>query len=522
MVISEVFRTPMPDVSLGKRGTLLEGLQEGIATQLAVLDDAALTGIGQSSADVLGVPGTTLAARLTGHLVREIMFRGSRGGPLKPLADQINFDAAYLNDRRAAGVLDRVHAGVLAILDRLDGQPVAVTAEEFASDVRALLEALAEQAAHGRLPSYLWGRADVLALSREVKVRSGIRKGASGEANAASGQAYALAADRGGQGSETMPWRDVVAAHDRVVVLADAGLGKSWLIRTETRRLASIALAQADDDFAKVVIPVPLRCDQLAAAEGPDLPSRAASFLAGEGLLAARSRGPMTERIRAGRAVVLLDALDELTSDEAGIVRGLIESWSRRAGPHVRVRCMITSRIAGYAGPPLPDAAEVELQPFTPGDVTQVIRAWQLPVAAERELMGRASDPAVAAMARVPLLLVMLCALASEQPAGSELPRTRGELYERVLRWFLTRAHRSAGDPATQPLTDIQVEALLDLLAPIAFTFATSAGEWTDLMSVKDLFGAIRDAGPAFTDLPATGPGPDVPVSRRWNPCPGP
>ena len=46
MVISEVFRTPMPDASLGKRGTLLEGLQEGIATQLAVLDDATLTGTG--------------------------------------------------------------------------------------------------------------------------------------------------------------------------------------------------------------------------------------------------------------------------------------------------------------------------------------------------------------------------------------------------------------------------------------------------------------------------------------------
>lgn len=190
-----------------------------------------------------------------------------------------------------------------------------------------------------------------------------------------------------------MPWHEAVTAHDRVIVLADAGLGKSWLIRTETRRLASTALAQAEHDFAKVVIPVPLRCDQLAAADGPDLPSRAASFLAGQGLLAARARGPMTELIRAGRAVVLLDALDELTGDEAGIVRGLIESWSRRAGP--QARCLITSRIAGYAGPPLPDAMEVELQPFTSGDVTQVIRAWQLPAAAERELMGRANDPAV-------------------------------------------------------------------------------------------------------------------------------
>ena len=500
MVIGEVFRTRgLREVGQAGGRTLLEAIGAGVSLQLAVLGDPKLTGQGVSSADVLGIPDGVIAERLTDHLVETIRSAALRGGPLKPLADRIDHDAAYLRDRRVAGVLARVDDGVRTILDRLDGQPVTVTAEEFASDVQALLESLAEQAGRGRLPSYLWGRADVLALSREVRVRSGIRKGASDEANAASGRAYALAADRDGQGSETMPWHEAVAARDRVIVLADAGLGKSWLIRTETRRLASTALAQADRDFAKVVIPVPLRCDQLAAAEGPDLPSRAASFLAGQGPLAARSRGPMTELIRAGRAVVLLDALDELTSDEAGIVRGLIESWSRRAGP--QARCLITSRIAGYAGPPLPDAVEVELQPFTSGDVTQVIRAWQLPAAAERELMGRANDPAVAAMARVPLLLVMLCALASEQPTGSELPRTRGELYDRVLRWFLTRAHRSADDPATQPLTDIQVEALLELLAPIAYTFAASPGGWTDLMPAKDLLDAIRAAGPAFTDL---------------------
>ncbi len=500
MVIGEVFRTRgLREVGQAGGQTLLEAIGAGVSLQLAVLGDPKLTGQGVSSADVLGIPDAVIAERLTDHLVETIRSAALRGGPLKPLADRIDHDAAYLRDRRVAGVLARVDDGVRTILDRLDGQPVTVTAEEFASDVQALLESLAEQAARGRLPSYLWGRADVLALSREVRVRLGIRKGASGEANAASGQAYALAADRDGQGSETLPWHEVVAAHNRVIVLADAGLGKSWLIRTETRRLASTALAQADHDFATVVIPVPLRCDQLAAAEGPDLPSRAASFLAGQGPLAARSRGPMTELIRAGRAVVLLDALDELTGDEAGIVRGLIESWARRAGP--QARCLITSRIAGYAGPPLPDAMEVELQPFTSADVTQVIRAWQLPAAAERELMGRADDPAVAAMARVPLLLVMLCALASEQPTGSELPRTRGELYDRVLRWFLTRAHRSADDPATQPLTDIQVEALLELLAPIAYTFAASPAGWTDLMPAKDLLDAIRAAGPAFTDL---------------------
>jgi hypothetical protein len=47
---------------------------------LAVLDDAELTDVGHSSADVLGVPGDVLADKLTDHLVREIVLRGSSGG----------------------------------------------------------------------------------------------------------------------------------------------------------------------------------------------------------------------------------------------------------------------------------------------------------------------------------------------------------------------------------------------------------------------------------------------------------
>ena len=96
MVISEVFRDPVPDAPLAGPVMLLEGLQAGIAGQLAVLDDAELTGTGQSSADVLGVPGTVLADRLTGHLVREIIVRGSGGGPLTPLADQFNHELTRL------------------------------------------------------------------------------------------------------------------------------------------------------------------------------------------------------------------------------------------------------------------------------------------------------------------------------------------------------------------------------------------------------------------------------------------
>ncbi len=74
-------------------------------------------------------------------------------------------------------------------------------------------------------------------------------------------------------------------------------------------------------------------------------------------------------------------------------------------------------------------------------------------------------------------------------------------MYERVLRWFLTRAHRSLDDPGAPALDEVQVDALLQVLAPLAYTFATQPAGWTDLMPGDSLLNAIRTAGAAFTEL---------------------
>ena len=248
-----------------------------------------------------------------------------------------------------------------------------------------------------------------------------------------------------------------------------------------------------------MVIPVPLRCDQLAAAAGTDLADKAAGYLVAQGLLAERSRAGVAAMVRAGEAVVLLDALDELTKMESGLVRHLVRSWADQAGD--RARCVITSRIAGYTGSPLQGAREVELQAFTPDDAAAAIDAWLLPPTAAARLRDRLRDPATGAMARIPLLLALLCSLAAQAPGGEALPRTRGQLYERVLRWFLTGTHRSLDDPGAPARDNVEVEALLQILAPLAFAFATQPAGWTDLMSTDSLLNAIRAVGPAFTEL---------------------
>jgi hypothetical protein len=105
MVVSQVFGEPVPGAPLAGETTVLQVLQAGIVAQLAVLDDASLTGTGQSSAELLGVPGTVVAAKLAGHLLREIVVRGSRGGPLEPLANQLNHDVTHLQGQRLEGML---------------------------------------------------------------------------------------------------------------------------------------------------------------------------------------------------------------------------------------------------------------------------------------------------------------------------------------------------------------------------------------------------------------------------------
>jgi hypothetical protein len=119
MAVGEVFRGPQ-EVALAGRGTLLEALQAGIAARLAVLDDPAVTGTGRSSMELLGVPRGALAQTLAGRLVHQITVRGSGGGPLTALADQLNHDMTHLQGRRLEGMLAQV-VGLVTALAQSDG-----------------------------------------------------------------------------------------------------------------------------------------------------------------------------------------------------------------------------------------------------------------------------------------------------------------------------------------------------------------------------------------------------------------
>ena len=168
MVIHEVFRAPVPDAPLAGVAALVEGLQAGIAGQLAVLDDAGLTGTGHSSAEVLGVPDAVLADRLAGHLVREIMLRGSRGGPLTPLADQFNHDLTHLQVRRVEVQGQRVESMLARLANQVRdalarpgshvptaGRPLGEATDPFALEVHRPVQPEDPPLGLPELPAYV-------------------------------------------------------------------------------------------------------------------------------------------------------------------------------------------------------------------------------------------------------------------------------------------------------------------------------------------------------------------------------
>jgi WD40 repeat protein len=125
LVMSQVFSEPVPSAPLAGHETVLEALQAGIAGQMGSLDDASLTEVGQSSADVLEVPGAVLAEKLTAHLLREIVARGASGGPLTPLAAQLNHDVTHMQGQRLESMVGLLTGEMREALDRLDSTQIA-------------------------------------------------------------------------------------------------------------------------------------------------------------------------------------------------------------------------------------------------------------------------------------------------------------------------------------------------------------------------------------------------------------
>jgi HEAT repeat protein len=297
--------------------------------------------------------------------------------------------------------------------------------------------------------------------------------------------------------SRSLPQRKPIAEalYERnrggLVILGDPGSGKSTLLHFLTlihaRGEAAGRLGVAPEEADRLPIFVPLAAfdDMRHRVEGLTL----LEFLP---LYYDRRRGlpglgPLFRRaIEAGRALVLLDGLDEVL--DAGSrayvaeqVGALVNEWAPRG-----VRFAITSRIVGYREAPVPGQLPTwSVLDFGPPEIELFARRWAL--AFEKwtaggetaEALQRArqlendllsdvrSSESVRRLAANPLMLTMLALLRRQV---GRLPNRRVLLYESYLgtlleNWMVARS-LGARERSRDALDRLEAE---NVLIPLAF-----------------------------------------------------
>jgi tetratricopeptide (TPR) repeat protein len=123
-VVDQVFQVRLPTAPLEEQPTILQALQTAVTGQLAVLGDASVTGTGESSAQALGLSVQRITETLVRNVVQEILARGAGGGPLAPLAEQLNHDLTHLQGEHTTGMLTRIVQELVRLTEQPAARPV--------------------------------------------------------------------------------------------------------------------------------------------------------------------------------------------------------------------------------------------------------------------------------------------------------------------------------------------------------------------------------------------------------------
>jgi hypothetical protein len=267
---------------------------------------------------------------------------------------------------------------------------------------------------------------------------------------------------------------ELLAQTNRLFIRGEAGLGKTTLLQW-------IAVRSARTDFRvpltawndRIPFFVPLR--RYAERELPP-PER---FLdeVGRHIAHDMPKGWVQQQMRSGRAIVLIDGVDELAAERRTDAR----SWLRQlvtAFPDARY--IVTSRPSAAPADWLrgEEFTVVDLQPMLPNDIRVFVSRWHQAVRSEcpdeaartklaqyeRSLLNQLTRRHhLRKLAGYPLLCALLCALHRDR--RGDLPDNRMELYDVALQMLLERRDAERRLPSLPGLNRTRKTLLLADLA---------------------------------------------------------
>lgn len=284
----------------------------------------------------------------------------------------------------------------------------------------------------------------------------------------------------GAESEKGVPFGRVLRSTRQLVLIGSPGVGKSALLRFVARQAAlGIEAMERTLGWSEELLPiyVPLAAFADARRLESKLPLELFVMNGIEDRGGAELRQAAWQALTQGRALVLLDGIDEVPSStaRAAVVRAVDDFLSY----HRRSRCIVTSRPYGYvqlAG----ELPHYQLGNFSRAQVTRFVRNYQRAVERRRRPeapdLSRAEDEAtallddiasnsrVSELATNPLLLVIMALLRQETARLSE---QRAELYNRAVNTLLDTWLKWKQTTEAQG-EDVPIERLITVWSSVA------------------------------------------------------
>ncbi|MFE0425226.1 NACHT domain-containing protein [Streptomyces sp. NPDC058953] len=261
----------------------------------------------------------------------------------------------------------------------------------------------------------------------------------------------------------------LIGRNPRTLLRGEAGAGKTTLVwRLAAHAACDTLPAELDELNGLIPFVVPMRS---VRAHGSGFPAPDALAHAAD-LPVGRAPDGWAERaLEAGRALLLVDGLDELPQGDRDRARGWL---TRLLARYPDTRCLATVRPGAVEKDWLTAEGfgDLLLLPMSDEDIAAFVAAWHR--AAKLEYAGRDEGRAAAELrrlgelsqrltreftgnrvlrdlARTPLLCAVICAL--HRKRRGRLPHTRWELYRATLDMLLGKRDRERGIDAPEGLT---------------------------------------------------------------------
>lgn len=295
-----------------------------------------------------------------------------------------------------------------------------------------------------------------------------------------------------------------LAGHERVFLRGLAGSGKTtlvqWLAVTAARQDATAGLPHL---LGRIPFVLPLRT---LTRRGGELPLPA-DFLASIGcpLAGAQPRGWIERVLTAGRALLLVDGIDEAPEGERERTRRWVrDQLTAFPGNLWLVTSRPTAVREGWLA--TEDFTDLSLSPMRDAEIAAFVQRWHNAAGAQPTLEASLLDSLrtkadLRLLATNPLMCGLICALHRER--RGHLPRSRKALYDAALAMLLYRRdlERDVYAQGSHPI-ELDDESQTELLQKLAYWLIRNGRSELDQADAVRLLGRVL---PSMSHVAAQG-----------------